>query len=155
MELARAYRDCLGRFPTGVGLVTTLDQGAPKAMTINSFASVSLDPALVLWSLDNDSHRFDLFLNANQFAINVLAADQRELSNACARLDDLTQSGAEWAPGDNGAPLIADTVARFECERHQVVPAGDHQIILGRVTRFDMPRDAASLVFVRSDYADI
>jgi len=145
----------LGRFPTGVALVTTLDQGQPKAMTINSFASVSLEPALVLWSLDNDSHRYELFLNAEQFAINVLAADQDALSNACARMDDLTQSGAKWTNGENGAPLIEGAVARFECERHQVVPAGDHQIILGRVTRFDLPRDTQSLVFVRSEYAQI
>jgi len=149
----RDYRDCLGRYPTGVALITLMDEGRAKAMTVNSFASVSLDPRLILWSLDNASARYDLFLNAQAFAVNVLAADQQALSNACARNDDLTSAGAAWTAGRNGAPLVEGAVAQFECERHQVVPAGDHQIILGRVTAFDRPRTAPSLVFVRSEYA--
>lgn len=152
MQTSRAFRDALGRFPTGVALVTILENGAARAMTINSFASVSLDPPLILWSLAQDSQRYEPFLRAEAFAINVLAADQQALSNACARDDDLAQSGAEWSPGKNGAPLVEGAIARFECRRFAVHPGGDHDIIVGEVTAFDTPRDAAALMFHRSGY---
>ena len=153
MKNEREYRDALGRFPTGVALITLMHKGEPKVMTVNSFASVSLNPPLILWSLDHASYRYDCFLNAEYFAVNVLADDQKALSNACARDDVLVNSGAQWREGRNGAPLVEDCIARFECSRHSVVTAGDHDIILGQVTDFDLPRQAASLVFVRSDYA--
>ena len=151
----REFRDCLGRFPTGVALITVMDEGSARAMTINSFASVSLDPPLILWSLAKDSHRYDRFLNAENFAVNILAADQADLSAACARNDDLHASGGQWTLADNGAPLLSDAIARFECRRHAVMPGGDHEIILGEVLSADRPRNAEALVFVRSGYKQI
>jgi len=148
----RAYRDALGCYPTGVALVTRADQGGARAMTINSFASVSLTPRLVLWSLDRGSDRFDAFLAAEHYAINVLAADQSQLSSACAMTDDLVSAGGRWAPGVNGAPLVAGAIAWFECTRVAVHPGGDHVIIVGEVTGFDMPRQAPALVFHKSVY---
>ena len=85
MDIDRNYRDALGRFPTGVALVTLSDEGRALAMTVNSFSSVSLDPPLILWSVDHNSRRYELFRNTPRFAVNVLAADQEALSNACAR----------------------------------------------------------------------
>jgi len=152
LDKTRAFRDALASFPTGVALVTMMDEGKATAMTVNSFASVSLEPPLILWSLARDSFRCAAFLNAGQFAVNVLAHDQRSLAEACAREDDLSASGARWTPGESGAPLVADTVARFECSRIAVHPGGDHDIIIGQVTRFDEPRKAPALVFFRSAY---
>ena len=152
MDKARAYRDALGRFPTGVALITFMDAGRARAMTVNSFSSVSLDPPLILWSVARDSLRYAAFRDAQTFAVNVLGADQQSLSNACAQNDDLGASGARFSPGGNGAPLVDGAVARFECSRAAVHPGGDHDIILGEVTAFDAPRDAASLVFYRSGY---
>lgn len=152
MEKARAYRDALGRFPTGVALITLMDGGLAKAMTVNSFSSVSLDPPLILWSVARDSLRYDAFVRAPLFAVNVLGADQGDLSTACAKDDDLGASGAQWREGANGAPLVTDAVARFECTLAAVHKAGDHDIIVGEVTAFDMPREAPALVFYRSAY---
>lgn len=153
MDKARAFRDALGRFPTGVALITLMDAGRARAMTVNSFSSVSLDPPLILWSVARDSLRYTAFLEAPEFAVNVLGADQAFLSTACAQNDDLGASGAQWSVGANGAPLVEGAVARFECSRAAVHEGGDHDIIIGAVTGFDAPRDAPALVFYRSRYA--
>ena len=153
MDKAREYRDALGIYPTGVALVTIMHDGAPRAMTVNSFASVSLDPPLILWSLAKDSARYTLFLEAEAFAVNVLAADQQALATACAQNDDLEAAGAHWTTGEGGAPLVGGAVARFECVREAVHPGGDHDIIVGRVSGFDQPRQAPALVFHKSAYS--
>jgi len=153
LDKAREYRDALGLYPTGVALVTLMHEGEARAMTVNSFASVSLDPPLILWSVAKDSERYELFKSAPVFAVNVLAADQRDLATACAQSDDLVTGGAGWTPGAGGAPLVDDAVARFECVRDAVHPGGDHDIIIGRVTGFDRPRRAPCLVFHKSGYA--
>lgn len=153
MDKARAFRDALGRFPTGVALITLMDAGRARAMTVNSFSSVSLDPPLILWSVARNSLRYTAFLEAPRFAVNVLGADQSSLSTACAQNDDLDASGARWSEGANGAPLVEGAVARFECSRAAVHGGGDHDIIIGEVTGFDALRDAPALVFYRSSYA--
>lgn len=153
MKHARDFRDALGRFPTGVALVTVMEEGRARAMTVNSFASVSLDPPLVLWSLARDSFRYTLFHDVERFAINVLAADQIHLSGECARQDDLDASGAKWEVGPGGSPLVEGAVARFECAREAIHEAGDHDVVIGRVTYFDTPRKAPALVFYRSGYS--
>lgn len=153
MDRAREYRDALGLYPTGVALVTLLHDGAARAMTINSFASVSLDPPLILWSVARESLRYRLFRDAEAFAVNVLAADQEALATACAQSDDLQAAGAQWSLGEGGAPLVEGAVARLECVRDAVHPGGDHDIIVGRVIGFDQPRRSPALVFHRSAYA--
>lgn len=122
MDRAREYRDALGLYPTGVALVTLLHDGAARAMTINSFASVSLDPPLILWSVARESLRYRLFRDAEAFAVNVLAADQEALATACAQSDDLQAAGAQWSLGEGGAPLVEGAVARLECVRDAVHP---------------------------------
>lgn len=153
MSTAREYRDALGVYPTGVALVTLLRDRSARAMTINSFASVSLDPPLILWSVARDSARYALFVGADSFAVNVLAADQQALATACAQSDDLEGAGGSWSPGKIGAPLLNGAIARFECTREAVHAGGDHDIIIGRVAGFDRPRRAPALVFHRSAYA--
>jgi flavin reductase (DIM6/NTAB) family NADH-FMN oxidoreductase RutF len=148
----RAYRDALACYPTGVAIITHMREGQARGMTINSFASVSLSPRLVLWSLGRDSERFEPYSAAEHYAINVLAADQRALSSACAMTDKLEAAGGRWTPGANGAPLLEDAIARFECTRVAVHPGGDHVIIVGEVTAFDRPREVPALVFHRSTY---
>ncbi|XBQ15867.1 MAG: flavin reductase family protein [Oceanicaulis sp.] len=152
MDKARGFRDALGRYPTGVALITFMDAGRARAMTVNSFASVSLDPPLILWSVARDSLRYKAFRDAPVFAVNVLGADQEFLSTACAQNDDLGASGAQFSSGANGAPLVTDAIARFECARRAVHEGGDHDVIIGEVTGFDAPRDAPALVFYRSKY---
>ncbi|MGQ7793562.1 flavin reductase family protein [Faunimonas sp. B44] len=145
-------RQALGRFATGVAVVTTLTRdGTPIGMTINSFSSVSLEPPLVLWSLSRRSSRFADFVAADRFAINVLGAGQEAVSSRFAGPSARRFEGLEWAPGKGGVPLIAGSIAAFECSHAEHVPAGDHLILLGRVERFEH-RPGEPLVFFASRY---
>lgn len=152
MDKARSLRDAFGTYPTGVTLITLMEQGKALAMTVNSFASVSLDPALILWSVDKRGNRYETFRDAERFAVNILAADQQALANACAAEAELDRTGVQWTAGANGAPLVAGAITHLECERFAVHPAGDHDIIVGRITALDRPREAPALVFHRSGY---
>ncbi len=128
-----AYRATLGRFATGVTVVTALDRhGAPVGITANSFASVSLDPALVLWSPARSSRRFAIFEAAQAFAIHVLGADQQAVCDAFVRAEG-GFAATTWTAGPEGVPIIDGCIAWFRCERHAIVDAGDHAIIIGRV----------------------
>jgi flavin reductase (DIM6/NTAB) family NADH-FMN oxidoreductase RutF len=148
----RSFRDALGRYPTGVTIVSAFVDGQAVGMTVNSFASVSLDPPLVLWSIEKGTERYKLFRDAETYAINVLAADQAGLAHACALDADLRACRASWTGED--APLIDGAVSRFVCRQSAVHSGGDHDIIVGEVTRFDMPREAPALVFYTSTYCE-
>ena len=84
MSKSRDFRDVLGRYPTGVAIISARIDGKPYGVTVNSFASVSLDPPLVLWSIERDRERYDLFKNVEDYAINILARDQSGQAHACA-----------------------------------------------------------------------
>lgn len=149
---SRAFRDALGRYPTGVTIVTAYAGDRAVGMTVNSFASVSLDPPLVLWSVETATERYEIFRDAETYAINVLAADQAGLAHACALEPDLRNCYAAWT-GEQ-APLIDGAVARFVCRRQAVHPGGDHEIIVGEVVDMDTPRDVPALVFYTSTYCE-
>ena len=134
----RAFRRALGNFATGVTVVTAADAAGRKVgVTANSFNSVSLDPPLVLWSLDKRSNSHEVFEQASHFAVNVLAADQIDLSNNFARPKDDRFAEIEYQPGEGGAPVFADCSARFHCENYLQVDGGDHWIMIGKVVAFD------------------
>lgn len=132
----REFRRALGHFPTGVTIVTTQHQGQLAGMTANSFASVSLDPPLVLWSIDKNSHSLPVFEKADCFAINVLAADQLDLASRFARSGADKFAGLPWQPGVGGAPCLPGVSATFECRKRSMIDAGDHFILLGEVERY-------------------
>lgn len=149
---SREMRHTLGRFPTGVTIVTCLGpDGAPVGMTANSFASVSLEPPLVLWSVDRSARSFEAFAAAERFAFSVLAQDQAELSNRFAKPGADKFAGVAMETAASGVPLIADCAARIECERHAVFDGGDHLIVVGRVTAM-VRSDRRSLVFAEGRY---
>jgi len=142
-----ALRAALGQYATGVAIVTTLDgEGRPAGLTVNSFASVSLDPPLVLWSLAQTSACMQAFKSCHHFAVNVLASDQVEISNRFALAGYDKFGGIVWTPGLGGAPLLEGCCARFECRSHARHPGGDHVIFIGRVERF-AHEDRTPLVF--------
>ncbi|MEU2057131.1 flavin reductase family protein [Streptomyces bungoensis] len=129
----RALRDVLGRYASGVTVVTCADpHGAPAGVTVNSFTSVSLDPPLVLWCLALSSRGRPAFTAAEYFAVNALAAGQRDLAARFAGPGDRFQ-GLATLPGPHGEPLIAGAAATLCCRRSGVVPAGDHLVLLGAV----------------------
>ncbi len=134
---AREYRRALGQFPTGVTVVTgRARKGRCFGLTANSFASVSLEPALVSWSLRRSSALFAAFCDAPYFAVNVLAASQAALaSRFAARCDDHFQ-GLEVVEGLDGVPLLKGCIAQFECARVACHVEGDHGLFIGRVERY-------------------
>jgi flavin reductase (DIM6/NTAB) family NADH-FMN oxidoreductase RutF len=149
----RAFRDALGCFPTGVAVVTA--EGAdcpPMGITVNSFASVSLNPPLVLWCLDNRSDRFRTFANAPGFTISVLGACHRHVSARLARPGAHSLDGIPLRATVLGPPALADALAVLECAREALHPGGDHAILLGRVLRFSHEAKGEPLVFFRGRY---
>jgi flavin reductase (DIM6/NTAB) family NADH-FMN oxidoreductase RutF/DNA-binding MarR family transcriptional regulator len=151
----RELRRTLGQFATGVTIVTCLaDDGTPVGMTANSFSSVSLDPPLVLWSLDRGARSFSAFAEARHFAFSVLAQDQVELSNRFARPGAEKFATMDWQPGIAGVPLMPDPAAHFECTQYATFDGGDHLIIVGQVERFAR-YDRRSLVFAHGRYGAV
>jgi flavin reductase (DIM6/NTAB) family NADH-FMN oxidoreductase RutF len=131
---AAALRSALGRFTTGVTIVSCVDAaGVRVGLTANSFQSLSLSPPLVLWSLQRSSPSVEAFVAARHFAVNVLAEAQVDLSRRFAsRRNDKFDEGA-WAPGSTGAPVLSGCAAVFECETVSHQEAGDHLLFIGRV----------------------
>jgi flavin reductase (DIM6/NTAB) family NADH-FMN oxidoreductase RutF len=146
----RAFRDALGRYATGVAVITIATQDGPMGFTANSFASVSLDPPLVLWSPAKSSMRYPFFVAAKQFAIHVLGAEQDDLSRRFVRGGRGFDGLAPELTAE-GVPVIAGTLARFDCVQHATYPGGDHLIVVGRVIRATT-RNGTPLVFSQGAY---
>lgn len=134
---SKSFRRALGNFATGVTIMTAQNaQGVKVGVTANSFNSVSLDPPLILWSIDKRSSSYEVFAEASHFAVNVLAADQIDLSNKFARSKDDKYANIDFELGAGQAPVLKECSAVFECERFNIVEGGDHWIIIGRVVNF-------------------
>ena len=146
----RALRDAMGRFATGVTVVTCAGGGGPVGITANSFASVSLDPPLVLWSIARSSTRFAAFHAAGAFVIHVLGEDERDLAARFTR-GGAGFDGLDWQAGPEGAPVIAGTLARFDCRLEARHDGGDHVILVGRVGRAAL-RDGQPLLFSQGQF---
>lgn len=148
-----AFRQCLGRFATGVTVITcAAADGLPRGITANSFSSVSLEPPLVLWNIAKVSNSLQAYLSAEYFAINVLGHDQRELADHFARTDHTQFGRVETTPSAEGVPILSGTIACLHCRTHQIHDCGDHYIIIGEVTRFRFTR-GAPLLFFGGNYA--
>ena len=148
----RQLRQALARFATGVTVITTrTEQGLRLGLTVNSFSALSLDPALVLWSMVKRSASLADFVASGQFAVNVLALDQADVSHhfATAQGDRFTQHTFEGGLG--GVPLLVGALASFECHTERTVDGGDHVLFIGRVQRIRWS-DGPPLVFSAGRY---
>jgi flavin reductase (DIM6/NTAB) family NADH-FMN oxidoreductase RutF len=144
---ARGFRDALGRYATGVALVLARADGRPLVgMTINSFASVSLDPPLVLWSMRRDSSSAEAFRAAGAFTVSILAAEHEEIARRCARTDCEKLESLDLVEAASGQPRLADAVVWFDCTVWAAHPGGDHDIFVGQVRGFGT-RPGATLLF--------
>ncbi len=133
----RAFRDALGRFATGITVITTRGtNGKPEGLTANSFGALSLEPPLVLWCLAKSAPSMPAFEACSHFAINVLGAGQRDLSHRFATPAADKFDGIAWSEGLGGAPVFDGCLARFECHHDRRFDGGDHLIFVGRVERF-------------------
>lgn len=146
----RAFRDALGCYGTGVTVVTTLRDGQPLGMTVNSFASVSLDPPLVLWCPAKASVRHAVFAGAPRYAIHVMGENQQALAMHFATSGDKFDA-FDWHPGKDGVPHLGGCLARFDCRARDVHDAGDHSIIVGEVLHATH-RPGQGLMFKRGAY---
>ena len=154
---ARRLRDAFGCFGTGVTVVTAFDgQGAPVGLTANSFASVSLDPPLLLFCLDRRSRRAPVFQAAAGFAVNVLHAGQEALSTRFARgasdedhLEDIAWE--RWG----AVPVLTDAMAVFACDREVLHDGGDHLIVVGRVQRLEFSPGQDPLLYFQGRYRSV
>lgn len=147
---ALQLRQAFGRFPTGVCLVSTVaPDGKREGMTINSFASVSLAPPLLLWSVRDAARSAEVFLGTRHFTLSILAAGQAALAAHFARPapDKFNAFEAEFETGANGCPRLREAVATFECRTWSRHAEGDHTILVGRVEGSAQRPDLAPLVF--------
>ncbi len=135
---AKQFRKALGSFTTGVTVVTTRGvEGEDVGLTANSFNSVSLDPPMVLWSLDRKSSSAAAFLAAEHFAVHILASDQEQVSNQFAKRGIDRFAGVALERGHGDVPLLTGCSARFECRTSYRHDGGDHIIFVGEVVAFD------------------
>ncbi len=146
------FRQALGQFATGVCLVTLNDPDlGPLATTVNSFSSVSLDPPLVLWSIQNSSDHLAVYTECPHFGISVLSSDQGALSGQYAQRGGHRAQAAHFTTGSQGEPKLIDALAHFTCAAYAVHPGGDHQIIVGEVLQFES-READPLIYYSGGY---
>lgn len=131
---ARLLREALGRYATGVTVITTAGSQGPVGMTVNSFASVSLEPPLVMWCPARVSTRHDVFVNAPHWSVHVLGSEQLE---TCLRFTKGGRQfqGLEPVLTPEGVPVMPGVAARFDCAGHAAHEAGDHSVLIGRVLR--------------------
>ena len=146
------FRRCLGRFATGVTVITcAAPDGTPCGITANSFSSVSLEPPLVLWNIAKVSRSLDAYLAAETFGINVLTAGQETVSVRFARSDEDLFRGIDYALTDRGVPRLRESLAWFECRTYETLECGDHYVVIGAVLDYEAT-DGEPLLFYGGRY---
>lgn len=150
---ARRFRDVLGRFATGVTVITAFSGGEPVGMTCQSFSSVSLSPPLVLFCPAKTSRAWPLIRNSGKFAVNLLAHGQDDVSNTMATKGIDKFADIAWHPSPvTGAPLIEGTLGHIDCSVHTVHEAGDHYIVIGQVQDLEFGEAVDPLLFSQGKY---
>ncbi|MFS0646524.1 flavin reductase family protein [Siminovitchia sp. 179-K 8D1 HS] len=132
--MIKTYKEIMGSYPTGVSIVTTMDDDKPVGLTVNSFASVSLDPLLVSWCIDKKSSSIEAFNKSDRFAVNILSGHQKE---ECFIFADSKESDrfskTSWERSSNDLPILKNVFAVLECKKVQEIDAGDHILLIGEV----------------------
>ncbi|HEX9335319.1 MAG TPA: flavin reductase family protein [Pseudonocardiaceae bacterium] len=149
---ARTFRHVLGHFCTGITVITAPADEGPVGFACQSFAALSLDPPLVLFCPSRTSRTWPLIERAGRFCVNVLAHHQEEVSTVFGRPGSAKFHGTPWHPSPGGAPILADVLAWLDCTVEACHEAGDHYIVIGRVTEVGEPADTRPLLFFRGGY---
>ncbi|MEU8135658.1 flavin reductase family protein [Streptodolium elevatio] len=148
-------RNVMGHFATGVTVITAVHEGAPVGMACQSFTSLSLEPAYISFAPALTSTTWPRIREAGSFVVNVLAEDQQDVCRAMGRSGGDKFADVAWDKGGNGAPRLAGSIAWIEADVEHILPGGDHEIVIGRVSALEVPRDAAPLLFFRGAYAGL
>jgi 3-hydroxy-9,10-secoandrosta-1,3,5(10)-triene-9,17-dione monooxygenase reductase component len=147
------FRQVLGHFCTGVTVITTVDSGGrPAGFACQSFAALSLDPPLVLFCPSRTSATWPRIARAGHFCANVLTAGQRDLARVFGTGGADKFAGVTWSPSASGAPVLAGVLTWVGCEVEVAHEAGDHYVVLGRVTELGPVGTGAPLLFYRGRY---
>ncbi len=154
---SRDFRNALGCFATGITIMTTCDpDGRMVGITVNSFASVSLDPPLISFCLDRHANSLASFLASHHFVVNVLSEEQEALSAAFARSSGGDKFvGVPFETTPTGCPMLPLSLSHLECEREAVHDAGDHLLVIGRVVRLALRAEGRPLLYFRGRYAKL
>jgi len=154
---AATYRRVLGHVPTSVAVVTAIDgDGNPAGMTVGSFSSVSLDPPLVGFFGDRQSRSMPRILAAGSFAVSILAESQQEHSSAFAARGGDRFAGVSWHLSELGSPHLDGSVAWIDCELESAAEVGDHNAVIGRVTRLEVAgANPRPLIFFRGSLCQL
>jgi len=149
------YRRTCAQFTTGITVVTTLDShGHPHGMTVNSFSSVSLEPPLVLVSIDLRNAILGHFISSSWFAINILAEHQEDISRRFSSPSENRFLGLSWHPGESGTPLLDGVLAQLECSVARTFDVGDHTVLIGEV-KSAQHSEGKPLVYFDSSYRSL
>ena len=151
-----AFRHLMGRWPTGVAVVTARSGDRDFGLTVNAFLSVSLAPPLLLISLTHDADTTPVIVEQRAFAVHLLAHDQRAVSERFAAMSEPEAkfAGLPFHRGASGIPRLDGVLASLECRVERTIPVADHLLIVGAVTDLELGRDVGPLLFFRSHYAD-
>lgn len=147
-------RQTMGRFATGVAVITTSTDGEPHGMTVNSLTSVSLEPPLLLVCFTHGARSVDAVSAAGRFVVNILSTRQREVALRFARRGEDHFAGLEPEYGEHTVPVIPNALAHLECDVSRTIEAGDHVIVLGAVVDVCV-RDGDPLGFYGGKFSDV
>ncbi len=146
------FRKVLGSYPTGVCVITALDDDRPAGMVVGSFTSVSLDPPLVGFFPDRKSTSWPLIEKAGHFCVNVMASDQTAVCRAVTAKGEQKFVGVDYIVSDHNLPIIKDSLAAIECRLYSATEAGDHWFVLGEVLRMEVVREDDPMLFHKGRY---
>lgn len=149
-----SLREAVGKFATGVCLVAVQpEDSAPFAMTINSFSSLSLEPPLILWSIQQSSDCYEAMLAAKKFSINILSSEQKALAGQYATKGDHELKNEHYIVGSDGSPIIHEAMVSLQCETYEIYSGGDHEIIVGKVTQIHSNENQVdALMFYKGEF---
>lgn len=155
-EKQAVFKQIMGNYPTGVTIVTTTTgDGTPVGLTVNSFASVSLDPLMLLWSIDHRVSSLKEFTEGGKFAVHVLAEEQKELCQTFASKHPDRFSTCDWKLSSNGLPIIDGAFGVFECITFKAIEAGDHTVLIGEVTDLQVDQEKDPMLYHRRVFGSI
>ncbi|HLQ74312.1 MAG TPA: flavin reductase family protein [Bacillota bacterium] len=132
-EKINNFKEAMANYPTGVSVVTAEGDDGAFGITINSFASVSLEPLLILWSIDNNASTFNQFMNIEEFTVNILSGEQADVAQLFASSETEPFKHCDWSTATSGLPVINDSAASLQCKLYKRIEAGDHIILVGEV----------------------
>jgi flavin reductase (DIM6/NTAB) family NADH-FMN oxidoreductase RutF len=150
------FRTALSRFASGVTVVTTRDADArPLGITVSAFSSLSLEPPLVLICIDSKAYAHNAFNESGVFVVNILGAEQEDLSRLFASREPDKFQGLGFTEGINGVPVLSAALANIECRLKHAYEGGDHTIFVGEVENITVREDGHPLLYYRGGYASL